>query len=132
MGSVPTNIKNIQATVNDPYICKVCGSSFQYQVSAGQYNITDYGVRQISSTPQFLYICLCGEPIIPKNIQTMARKGGEREGFIESVTVARKHRNKNSLADASKSFVSIEEFEELRSELEALRAALAERNDSAE
>jgi hypothetical protein len=111
--------------VVSPHECDKCGSIFFYQTQANQYTVSNYGVRLLSSSPQTLYLCVgCNELLIPGNLQNMVLTGGEREAFLNSVELGKDYKSKHDPTQLIKNSASINEVEDLKAEVDALRSLI--------
>ncbi len=134
-----------QREIEQPVVCEQCGSSWFMEATFNQYSGLAYGsstgadLRVISSSPQFLRVCLCGFPYNPQLSGVRGRTAtGELDNFKQSLGRAQQYRKDikemavSSLpaAAAAKSFAPVSEIERLQgvvagleSQVQELRAA---------
>ena len=53
------------SAVNAPIECPSCGSIFFIEAQAGMYTTSGAGYRNVNQGPQKVYLCPCGEIMIP-------------------------------------------------------------------
>lgn len=119
-------LASASAGANKPSACSACGSTFLYEVSAYQYSVSQYGARVVGISPQKLFVCPCGEPMVTSNTQSIAPTGGERASFLESLNLAKAYREKNNPINLIKNTASVSELSVVRDEIEEVKARLAE------
>jgi DNA-directed RNA polymerase subunit RPC12/RpoP len=104
------------------YECSRCSGTFFAESRCGEYSVSNYGVRPITSSPQTFYFCVgCGEPFVPQNLQSMVTVGGERERFLLSIEAGKNYKSRTDASKLIKNTASISELELLKTELAELQ-----------
>jgi hypothetical protein len=112
---------------NEPTACKKCGSIYFVEMPAQMYTTGSYGVRAVSVTAMKVYMCPCGELLVPPGLNNGNQAGGERDLFSQSLNVALEYRAENGVDAAARGFAGIQELQALQAEVQELRDLLARR-----
>ena len=108
------------SAVNAPTECPACGSIFFIEAQAGMYTTSGAGFRNVNQTPQKVYLCPCGEIIIPPNYASGVPAGSERDLFVQSLKLAIQRKKENTLDQVAQGTVSLAEHNRLRTQFEEL------------
>jgi hypothetical protein len=108
------------SAVNAPIECPSCGSIFFIEAQAGMYTTSGAGYRNVNQGPQKVYLCPCGEIMIPSNYASGVPAGSERDLFVQSLKLAIAHRNSNTLDQVAQGTVSLTEHNRLKAQFEEL------------
>lgn len=93
-------LRAMQESANQPVHCEQCGSEWFYEAELHQYRGGMYAsapggdLQVISTMPQRIRVCLCGNPISPN---LAGYRGGRQpnqaiDSFRRSLDIAQKHR----------------------------------------
>lgn len=115
-------VANALSRQNEPVACEKCGSIFFYELNAQMYTGGNYGMRVLSSTPQKVFLCICGMPQIPTNARQGVQGGSEKDLFLQSFDLASAYIRNNSLSNVAAGTASVTELHELAERVEAIVA----------
>ena len=108
------------SAVNAPIECPSCGSIFFIEAQAGMYTTSGAGYRNVNQGPQKVYLCPCGEIMIPPNYASGVPAGSERDLFVQSLKLAIARRNSTTLDQVAQGTVSLAEHNRLKAQFEEL------------
>jgi len=108
------------SAVNAPIECPSCGSIFFIEAQAGMYTTSGAGYRNVNQAPQKVYLCPCGEIMIPSNYSSGVPAGSERDLFVQSLKLAIARRNSTTLDQIAQGTVSLAEHNRLKAQFEEL------------
>src|SRR5208337_5305623 len=74
---------------------------------AGMYTTSGAGYRNVNQGPQKVYLCPCGEIMIPPNYASGVPAGSERDLFVQSLKLAIARRNSTTLDQVAQGTVSL-------------------------
>ena len=108
------------SAVNAPIECPSCGSIFFIEAQAGMYTTSGAGYRNVNQAPQKVYLCPCGEIMIPSNYSSGVPAGSERDLFVQSLKLAIARRSSTTLDQVAQGTVSLAEHNKLKAQFEEL------------
>jgi hypothetical protein len=110
------------SAVNAPIECPSCGSIFFIEAQAGMYTTSGAGFRNVNQAPQKVFLCPCGEIMIPSNYASGVPAGSERDLFVQSLKLAIARRSSTTLDQVAQGTVSLTEHNRLKTQFEELAA----------
>lgn len=107
---------------NEPMACPKCGSIFFIEVPAQMYTSGSYGFRSVSTnTAMKMFICPCGEVMVPPGMNNGNPAGGERDLFAQSLAAALAYRAEIGVDAIAKGFAGIHELHDLQTQVQVLQ-----------
>jgi hypothetical protein len=112
-----------QNALSTPYACERCGATYFTDAHAHQYSRAGYGTiefRQLTVSPVPVKICVGCSLVIPPKPQGGKMHPASTPDFQASVKAGENYRSRIEIT--AESVVSLREFKELQTKLEALAA----------